>query len=76
MADYSFTAYIEKDPDSGLYYGYIPELPGAHSHGESLDELQENLQEVTELCLESLDREELESIKANYVGTQRVRVAV
>jgi hypothetical protein len=31
---------------TGLYVGYIPGLPGAHSQGETLDELNKNLQEV------------------------------
>jgi predicted RNase H-like HicB family nuclease len=76
MSDHVFTAYIEKDPGSGIYYGYIPDLPGAHSQAETLDELQENLQEVASLCIEELDPDEKEALKTRYVGTQRVQVAV
>lgn len=76
MRNYNFTAYIEKDAETGLYYGYIPDLPGAHSQAATLDELQENLKEVTELCLVSLSPEELETVKTNYIGTQQVSVAV
>ena len=47
-----FTAIIERDIDTNLYVGYIPEFPGAHSQSETLDELQENLQEVIEMLLE------------------------
>jgi hypothetical protein len=36
---FSFTAIIEKDPETGLFVGYIPELPGAHTQAETLDEL-------------------------------------
>ena len=48
----TFTAYIEYDPETGLYVGTVPGLPGGHSQGASLDELQKNLEEVIELILE------------------------
>lgn len=48
----TFTAIIEKDLNTQLYVGYLPGFPGAHSQGENLDELQENLREVIEMLLE------------------------
>ena len=48
----TFTAIIERDRDTGLYVGYISNFPGAHSQGETLDELRENLSEVLEMLLE------------------------
>ncbi len=48
----SFTAYIEWDPETKLYVGTVPGIPGAHTQGASLDELHKNLKEVLELCLE------------------------
>jgi predicted RNase H-like HicB family nuclease len=48
----TFTAFVEYDDESKLYVGIIPNVPGAHTQGETLDELQRNLQEVLELCLE------------------------
>jgi predicted RNase H-like HicB family nuclease len=47
-----FTAVIEKDVDTNLYVGYVPSFVGAHSQGETLDELRENLQEVIAMLLE------------------------
>ena len=47
-----FTAVIEKDPESGLYVGYAPGFPGAHSQAASLDELNDNLREVIAMLLE------------------------
>jgi predicted RNase H-like HicB family nuclease len=47
-----FTAVIEKDVDTNLYVGYVPSFVGAHSQGETLDELLENLQEVIAMLLE------------------------
>jgi predicted RNase H-like HicB family nuclease len=46
-----FTAVIEKDVDTNLYVGYVPSFVGAHSQGETLDELRENLQEVIAMLL-------------------------
>jgi len=48
----TFTAYVEFDPETNLYVGTIPGIPGAHSQGATLDELHENLKEVMSLCLE------------------------
>jgi predicted RNase H-like HicB family nuclease len=50
----AFTAVVEKDPATGLYVGYVPGFPGAHSQGETLDELNANLQEVIEMLLEDI----------------------
>lgn len=50
----TFTAYIEFDPETSLYVGVIPGISGAHSQGATLDELNANLREVLELCLEEL----------------------
>jgi len=49
----TYTAVIEKCPDTGLFVGYIPGMRGAHSQGETLDELNRNLKEVLELVLEN-----------------------
>jgi len=48
----TYTAVIEWGPDTGLFVGYIPGMRGAHSQGETLDELNHNLKEVVELILE------------------------
>jgi predicted RNase H-like HicB family nuclease len=66
-----FSAVIEKCPDTGLYVGYVPGFPGAHSQGETLDELQRNLKEVIEML-----REEGEpKLETEFVGIQNVVVA-
>jgi len=66
----TFTAVIEKCPDTGLYIGSVPGFPGAHTQGKTLDELQSNLREVIELLLED---EEL-TIETEFVGTQSIMV--
>jgi len=74
--NFSFTAQIEKDPESGLFVGYIPDLPGANSQAESLDELNRNLIEVASLILEELSEEEFLSLKTEFIGTQKVSITV
>ena len=49
----SYTAVIERDPDTGLYVGHVPSFPGAHTQAETLDELHRNLREVIELLSHS-----------------------
>ncbi len=69
-----FTAYVEKDPETGLYVGTVPGLPGAHSQGATLDELQKNLQEVIELIVEER-RARGESLDIEpFVGIQQIAV--
>ncbi len=48
----NFTAVVERCPDTGLFVGYVPEFPGAHSQGETLEELNDNLKEVIAMILE------------------------
>ena len=48
----TYTAVVERCPDTNLYVGYVPGFPGAHSQGESLDELRHNLEEVIHMLLE------------------------
>lgn len=48
----TFTAQVEWDYETKLYVGIIPDIQGAHSQGETLDELNVNLKEVLELCFE------------------------
>jgi len=67
----TFTAVVEKDRDTGLYVGSVPGFPGAHSQGETLDELRHNLQEVIEMLLE----DEAPQGEAEFVGTQQIVVA-
>ena len=48
----TYTAVVERCPDTGLYVGYVPGFPGAHSQGETLNELDDNLREVVAMLLE------------------------
>ena len=65
-----YTAVIEKCSNTGLYVGFVPGFPGAHSQAKTLDELQKNLQEVLEMLLEDGEPK----MEAEFVGTQTVMV--
>ena len=67
----SYTAVVERCPDTGLYVGYVPGWPGAHSQAETLDELNENLREVIEMLLKDGDP----PVNSQFVGIQTVEVA-
>ena len=70
----TFTAHVEFDPDTQLYVGIVPSVPGAHTQGATLDELQTNLKEVLALCLEELAG--LANDLPRFVGLQQVEVMV
>ena len=56
----SLTAVFQKVPEG--YIGYVEELPGANTQGETLDEALENIHEAVELVLESHKRLNLEAL--------------
>ena len=64
----SYTAVIERCPETALYVGYIPGIPGAHSQGESLDELRRNLAEVIAMLAEDGEPK----AESEYIGTQQI----
>jgi predicted RNase H-like HicB family nuclease len=66
----TFSAVIERCPDTGLLVGYVPGFPGAHSQAGSLDELQANLQEVIAMLLEDGEPH----LDADFVGLQQICV--
>jgi predicted RNase H-like HicB family nuclease len=66
----SFDIVIERDPDTGLFVGHVPGWPGAHSQGETVDELQENLREVVAMLLEDGEPR----LESEFVGVQTISV--
>jgi predicted RNase H-like HicB family nuclease len=67
----TYTAVVERNPDTGLLVGYVPGFPGAHSQAESLDELRENLREVIAMVLEDGEPK----LEAEFVGTQSIAIS-
>ncbi|HEU0015625.1 MAG TPA: type II toxin-antitoxin system HicB family antitoxin [Longimicrobium sp.] len=67
----SYTAVIERSSDTGLYVGYVPGFAGAHSQGETIEELMDNLREVIEM----LHEDGVPEMESEFVGTASVKVA-
>jgi predicted RNase H-like HicB family nuclease len=65
-----FTAVVERDADTGLFVGWVPGFPGAHSQGATREELRANLQEVLEMLLEG----GAPRLSSEFVGTQTLQV--
>jgi len=68
-----FTAIIKKDVESGMYIGIIPNIPSAHTMAENLNDLQEKLQEVLELCLDEMDSDEI-AMLPEYEGSMQIGI--
>jgi len=67
----TFSVIVERDPDTGLLVGSIPGWPGAHSQGESFEELEKNLREVIEMLLEDGDPK----LESEFVALQTIQVS-
>jgi len=67
MTELTLTAIFEEAEEGG-YIGYVAELPGANTQGETLEEVRENLQEAIKLILSS-NREQFEK---TFSSSERV----
>src|ERR1700752_1996731 len=56
MTEITLTA-VYQEAEEGGYIGYIAELPGANTQGETMEEVRENLLEAMQMILEA-NREE------------------
>lgn len=68
----TFAAYVEWDPQTKMYVGIVPGIPGAHTQGATLDELHKNLKEVLQLCMEEF-KGSLKDLP-RFVGLQQIEV--
>jgi predicted RNase H-like HicB family nuclease len=71
---YHLTAIIEKDLNG--YYAYCPALKGCQSQGETLEEIQTNIQEAIELYVETLSNLERQTLSQREVTTMTWEVQV
>ncbi|MGH9752459.1 MAG: type II toxin-antitoxin system HicB family antitoxin [Blastocatellia bacterium] len=66
---------IYEEAEEGGYIGYIAELPGANTQGETLDEVRENLFEAIQMVLEA-NREQAESWLSGKPGVTREQLTL
>ena len=62
---HSCTAIVERCPETGLYVGHVPGFPRAHSQGETLEELNDNLKEIVAMLLDDGEP----AMETEYIGT-------
>lgn len=67
----TYAAVIERCPQTRFFMGFVPGFPGAHSQGETLDEVHRNLQEAIAMLLEDGEPH----LESEFVGVQNVAVA-
>ncbi|BDC48099.1 HicB family protein [Bryobacterales bacterium F-183] len=67
-----FDVVIERD-EEGVYVASVPQLPGCHTDGTSLDELMVEIREAIELCLEVEGAQQPANLE--FVGIQRITIA-
>ena len=68
------TAIFQKVPEG--YIGFVEEVPGANTQGETLEEARENLAEAVEMVLEANRVLAEETIKGQDVIREPLVVAV
>jgi predicted RNase H-like HicB family nuclease len=67
----AFNYIVERDPQTGIYVGYVPGWPGAHTQGSDIAEVQDNLREVIEMLLEDGEPK----WESEFVGVRQIEVA-
>ena len=53
MKNYTYRVIIE--PDGKEYHGYVPALPGCHTHGKTIEETREYLRDAMSLYISHLN---------------------
>ncbi len=67
----TYSAVIEKCLETNLFVAYVPGFPGAHSQGETLEELRQNFIEVIVMLLE----DGTPILESEFIGTQNLVLA-
>lgn len=64
----NYTLIIEPAEEGG-FVGYVPEIPGVHTQGETEEEVRENIVEAIQLLQEVRKEDALKSLEgnANYI---------
>ena len=68
----NYTLVVERCAYTNLLMGYVPGFPGAHSQGETVEELRENMHEVISMLLEDGEP----AFESEFAGTQTVSIGL
>lgn len=67
----TFQMIVERDEQSGLFVGYVPGWPGAHTQAADTHELENNMREVIAMLLEDGEPQ----LESEFIDVRRIQVA-
>ncbi|MEK6970082.1 MAG: type II toxin-antitoxin system HicB family antitoxin [archaeon] len=70
----SYDVVIERDKETGQFYGSVPALPGCYSYADTVEELLKNMKEAISLHLETLVKKKVKVDVESVVGMVKVLV--
>jgi predicted RNase H-like HicB family nuclease len=71
LNELSLTAVYEEAEEGG-YIGYVLELPGANTQGETMDAVRANLSEAVQLLLEAQREEAEKRVRADKATREQL----
>ena len=74
MSQRIYTVVIEQDED-GVFVGHVPSLPGCHTQGRNVAEIDERIREAIALYLDVARERGEEPSRTRLVGVHQVEVA-
>ena len=74
MTELTLTTVFEEAEEGG-YIGYVAELPGANTQGETLEEARENLKDALELMLEVNREKVLEGVDESRIVREPIAIS-
>ena len=69
-----FLVIIEKSEDGG-YVAFVPDLPGCHTQGDTLEDIRKYIKDAIKLYLE-VEKDYLDEEPAKFVSAEMVQVEV
>ena len=77
MNKYRIQVLIEQDED-GKYIASCPSLQGCYTQGDTIEEAMENIQDVTEMCLEELfeEQKEIDLFYPQIIDIKHIEVTI
>ena len=69
-----FLVIIEKSEDGG-YVAFVPDLPGCHTQGDTLEDIRKYVKDAIQLYLE-VEKDYLDEKPAKFVSAEMVQVEV
>jgi predicted RNase H-like HicB family nuclease len=69
-----FLVIIEKSEDGG-YVAFVPDLPGCHTQGDTLEDIRKYIKDAIQLYLE-VEKDYLDEEPTKFVSAEMIQVEV